>query len=539
MSHKHHKKKHHKFHYHKSNKKHRRNKSDRHHHENIEENNQAQSQQEGNNTKSPEFLRPYKECEGTDKLKYILTRDIFTGAPRKKVVDQLTLTFLGAAGTVTGSKYLVESGKTKVLMDCGLFQGLKELRLRNWQCLPFHPKNIDAVILTHAHLDHSGYVPLLIKHGFRGKIYCTKATYDLCKILLPDSGYLQEEAARYAKLRGFSKHKNPKPLYTQKEAVNSLKYFHTVDFGVENRISDDISFTHYKMGHILGAGSVKLKAEGKSIVFSGDIGRPESPIMKDPEYIDEADYVLVESTYGNRRHKETSPENDLEQVIRNTIKKGGSVIIPAFAVGRSQKVLYHIHQLKKKGRIPDIPVFLDSPMSIKVTNLLDEYAEEHKLSKKECYEIYDGTRFTVTAKQSKEIANFNYPAIIISASGMATGGRILHHIEHFAPNHKNTILFTGYQAIGTRGRTILEGKKEVKLHGHYVPIRADVKILHNMSAHGDSKEVIDWLKGFKRPPKKTFIIHGEPEASLAFEKKIQNELHWETSIPKYLQMEKL
>jgi len=538
MSHKHHRKRHHKFYYH-------NNRNNRHNNrENQEYRNQNNGHNNHNNHNSEnetKFLKPFNSNghNGFDKLKHLFTNSIFAGVPRKEVVDQLTLTFLGAAGTVTGSKYLVEFGKTKILVDCGLFQGLKELRLRNWNTLPFNPKNLDAVVLTHAHLDHSGYVPLLVKYGFRGKIYCTRATYDLCAILLPDSGYLQEEGAKFAKKYGFSKHKHPKPLYNQKEAIKSLEYFSPVDFKTETKISDDISFIITGIGHILGAGSVKIKAEGKSIVFSGDVGRPNSPIMKDPEIIEEADYVLVESTYGNRRHEKTDPEVMLENIITSTVNRGGSIVIPAFAVGRSQKVLYYIYKLRQQGKIPNVPVFLDSPMSIKVTNLLDDYADEHKLNREECFAIYDSVKFTVTANQSKEIDKINYPAIIISASGMATGGRVLHHIKRFAPDSKNTLLFTGYQAMGTRGRTIVDGHNEVKMHGQLVPIRSDVKILHNMSAHGDYKEILDWLKGFKKPPKKVFIIHGEPEASLAFEKRIRQELNWETNIPKYLQMEKL
>jgi metallo-beta-lactamase family protein len=489
-----------------------------------------------NNT---EFLKPFQECKKAEKLKQFSLKGLITGVPRKTVVDQLTLTFLGASGTVTGSKYLVEFGKTKVLVDCGLFQGLKELRLKNWECLPFHPKNIDAVVLTHAHLDHSGYIPLLIKYGFRGKIYCTHATYDLCQILLPDSGYLQEEEARYAKKHGYSKHKDPKPLYNQQEALNSLKYFVPVNFAEEAQISKDISFIITPIGHILGAGSVKIKAGGKSILFSGDIGRSNCPIMRPPEKVDDVDYLLVESTYGDRVHEEIDSEDILGEIINRTIKRGGSIIIPAFAVGRSQKILYYVLRLKQKGKIPDIPIFLDSPMSIRVTHLLDDYADQHRLTKQECFDIYKSVRFTVTTEQSKAINDFNYPSVIISASGMVTGGRVLHHIARLAPSYKNTILFAGYQAMGTRGRTITDGKKEVKIHGKMVPIEAEVDILHNMSSHGDYREILNWLKGFNRPPKKTFIIHGEPEASLSFEHKIKEELRWETNIPKYLQKEKL
>lgn len=473
-----------------------------------------------------------------EKLKSFAT-EFIPGMSVKKSVTQPTLTFLGAVGTVTGSKFLVESGNTKVLVDCGLFQGLKELRLRNRAQLPINPRHIDAVILTHAHLDHSGYVPLLVKNGFRGKVYCTKATFDLCKILLPDSGYLQEEDAKHAKKYGYSKHKDPKPLYTQAEAIKSLGSFFPVEFHASTKISDDISFTINRAGHILGAGTVKVVADGRNLVFSGDLGRPNSPIMGGAERVEHADYILVESTYGNREHHEDNPMDTLEEIITKTVNRGGSVVIPAFAVGRSQKILYYIHQLKKQGRIPDVPVFLDSPMSIQVTNLLDDYADEHKLTREECFDIYSSTRFTITAKQSKEIAKYHFPSVIISASGMATGGRILHHLEHFAPNHKNTIMFAGFQAAGTRGRRIIEGEKEIKMHGKMIPIRAEVKVLHNISAHGDSEEILQWLKGFSKPPKKVFIIHGEPKASEAFAQKVKDRLNWNVAIPQYLQKEML
>jgi len=464
----------------------------------------------------------------------------YTGIQKQDTfVKDTQITFLGAAGTVTGSKYLLEYQNTKILVDCGLFQGFKELRLRNREAFYINPRYIDAILLTHAHLDHSGHIPLLVKQGFRGKIYCTAATFDLCKILLPDSGFLQEEDARFAKKHGFSKHKKPKPLYTQREAIKSLKYFRTVDFGLETTIDKNCKFTINKAGHILGAGNILVKLNNKKILFSGDIGRPNSPIMKQPTKIEHADYVVVESTYGNREHKEIDVKEKLCEIINETVQRAGHIIIPAFAVGRSQKVLYLIHKLEQEGKIPKLPIFLDSPMSIKVTKLLYNHFHEHRLSRQECLEMYANTTFTVTADQSKRIFQSKYPHVIISASGMATGGRILHHLAHYAPDYRNTILFTGFQAGGTRGRQLLEGKKEIKIHGKLIPIEADIKVLNNISAHADSSEIIDWLKNLKEKPKKIFITHGEKESSEAFAKTITKELNWKFTIPTHLQTEKL
>lgn len=486
--------------------------------------------------KEAKYLKEYKNLSMLEKLKYNFSRDLF-GAPPKKSVDNFQISFLGGTQTVTGSKYLLESGKTKILVDCGLFQGLYDLRRRNWNPLPIHPRNIDAVILTHAHLDHSGYLPLLVKDGFKGKIYCTDATYDLCKILLPDSGFLQEEDAKYAKKHKYSKHKDPKPLYTQKDALATFRYFKIINFNEEIKISDDISFKIIRAGHIIGAGSVIVKSQDKSILFSGDLGRPNSPIVHDPDKIPLVDYMVCESTYGDRLHSDIDPQEKLDEIINKTIAKGGKVIIPAFSVGRTQKILYYINELKNKGRIPDLTVFLDSPMSIKVTTLADDYEEERKLSKEEYEDIYKSVKFCITREQSKRIFNYPDPAIIISASGMATGGRVLHHIANYGPKPNCTIIFAGYQAEGTRGRDLEEGKRDIKMHGEIVHIRAKVEKLSNMSDHADSKEIIDWLKTMPGKPKKIFITHGEIQSSEALAKKIKNELNWNTEVPEYLETE--
>lgn len=449
----------------------------------------------------------------------------------------MQLTFMGATGTVTGSKYLLGANSKKILIDCGLFQGYKELRLRNWSSLPINPDKIAAVILTHAHIDHSGYIPLLVKNGFTGRIYSSPATKDLCEILLRDSGYLQEEEARFSNEQGYSKHHPALPLYTQEDAERSLHYFHTVKFGVEYQLDDELSFQLTHSGHILGSSFVSIQHHNCSLLFSGDLGRPHDPVMIPPTMVQSVDYLVLESTYGNRLHEAINPIDQLGEIINKTAKRGGSVIIPAFAVGRAQSILYFIYQLKKANKIPDIPVFLDSPMALSATKIFCHYTNEHKLSKQQCYDICAGATYINTVEESKAIDNYQYPIIIISASGMATGGRVLHHIKQFGQDYRNTILFTGYQAGGTRGARMTSGESEVKIHGQMIPIRAEVIELNNTSAHADYQEILGWLKKFTRPPIKTFITHGEPEAAKFLKNTIEKELGWECNIPVYLQKE--
>ncbi len=449
------------------------------------------------------------------------------------------ITFLGAARTVTGSKHLIEYKDKKILVDCGLFQGIKDDRLKNRSELPISPKKIDAIILTHAHLDHSGYIPLMVKEGFKGYIYATKSTFELCKIILPDSGYLQEEDARYMKKKKVSKYENPEPLYTEEDAINSLKNFKIAPFNSRVKISNDVSFEINHAGHILGAGIVSLYLGNNKIVFSGDIGRTNDDILYDPTKVKEADYILCESTYGDRNHKNINQKDGLAEIINRTVNRGGNLIVPAFAVGRTQLLLYYIHQLKKERKIPSVPIFIDSPMSIKVTNLLDDFADEHKLTEDECLDMFDDAKFTTTVEQSKRIFEYTIPSIIISASGMMTGGRILHHIAHYGPDNKNTILLVGFQANGTRGRALQDGKKELKIHGQVVKINAEVTKLENMSAHADSNELMAWLSGFESKPKKLFIIHGEEKSSLALSERVEKELGWNVEVPDYLQIQQL
>ena len=446
----------------------------------------------------------------------------------------MQLTFLGAVHTVTGSKYLLSINSKKILVDCGLFQGYKELRLRNWDKLPVDPHSIDAVIITHAHIDHTGYLPLLVKNGFKGKIYSSSGTKALCSILLPDSGHLQEEEAKLANRYGYSKHKPALPLYTEDEAREALNHFETVDFGVRHVLFDDCSFELYRAGHIIGASFIKIKNANTSILFSGDIGRPNDSVMQPPTIIEEADYIVMESTYGDRLHDTTNPLPQIGKVINETVKRGGSIIVPAFAVGRAQSLLYYISQLKKSGEIPDVPVYLDSPMAINASHILCSHKNDHRLTEEQCRELCNAAKYVNTPNESKQLDANKMPQIIISASGMLEGGRILHHFKVFAPDHKNSILITGYQANGTRGAMVARGDGSIKVHGEQVPINAHVEVMTSGSAHADYSEMLDWLKHFKKPPKKVFITHGEHSSAISFKDHIEKELGWKCVVPDYL-----
>jgi len=445
----------------------------------------------------------------------------------------LQLTFLGGVGTVTGSKYLLQAEGKRFFVDCGLFQGFKQLRLRNWAQLPVDPKSIDAVVLTHAHLDHSGYLPLLVKNGFRGQVYCTPATRDLCAILLPDSGHLQEKDAEFANRHGFSKHRPALPLYTLQDAEASLQRFSPVDFQEDKQLAASLRFRFVPAGHILGAAIVELTCGDSKVVFSGDLGRPNSAIVADPTPVREADYLLVESTYGDRKHETADPEDMLAEIVNRTAARGGTVLIPSFAVGRSQLLMYHLHRLKLAKRIPQVPIFLDSPMAVEASELFVKHADEEKLSASEARAICSVARFVVSVEESKAIDRDRTPKIIISASGMATGGRVLHHLKLLAPDARNTVLFAGFQAGGTRGEAMTKGAQTVKIHGSYVPVRAEVDNLHMLSAHADADEIMGWLRGFSAPPKKTFVTHGEPAAADALRHRIEEELGWACFVPEY------
>ncbi|MBA2655310.1 MAG: MBL fold metallo-hydrolase [Gammaproteobacteria bacterium] len=451
----------------------------------------------------------------------------------------MQLTFLGATGTVTGSRYLLSVGSKEVLIDCGLFQGYKELRLRNWEKFPVDPCNIDAVVLTHAHIDHTGYLPLLVKKGYAGPIYSTPATKDLCSILLPDSGYLQEEEARLANKYGYSKHKPALPLYTKEDGLNVLKQFHTVDYDTQYPLFEQLSFRFFRAGHILGSSFIEFKKENTSILFTGDIGRSADPVMRERSKIQSTDYLVIESTYGDRLHATQNPQKQLGELINQTAKRGGSVIIPAFAVGRAQSLLFYISQLKSAGTIPDLPVFLDSPMATNVTDILCKYKNEHRLTEQQCMQLCDVAEYVNTPDESKKLDTYRMPIIIISASGMATGGRILHHLKVFLQDPLSTIILTGYQAGGTRGARIANGEKEIKIHGQMIPVRAHVESLSNLSAHADYQDILDWLSKFTKPPRKVFITHGEPKAALALKTKIEEALGFTCEVPQYLATEEL
>jgi metallo-beta-lactamase family protein len=444
----------------------------------------------------------------------------------------LNLTFLGAAGTVTGSRYLLDSGSTRVLVDCGLFQGLKQLRLRNRAPFPVRPSELHGVILTHAHLDHSGYLPVLIRDGYAGTVRATAATRDLCGILLPDSGRLQEQEAEMANRYGYSRHHPALPLYTEIDSRRALERLAEVDLHDEHAIHD-IRFQMTRAGHILGAASVLVWNSRARIVFSGDLGRPNDPVIRPPEVPRPADYLVVEGTYGDRLHPEGDPQEALGEVIRRTSARGGALVIPAFAVGRAQSLLYHIQQLRSRGAIPDVPVFLDSPMAADVTRLLQKHVGEHGLSPEKCAAVGHAATITNSVEESKAIDRRLGPLIVIAGSGMATGGRVLFHLERFLPDRRNTVLLVGHQAAGTRGDSLLRGASELKIRGKYVPVRAEVVVLHGLSAHADYGEILDWLKGFERAPKTTFVTHAEPVAADSLRRHIEEKLGWKVHVPEH------
>lgn len=455
------------------------------------------------------------------------------------------LTFLGATGTVTGSKYLLEADGKKFLIDCGMFQGLKELRLRNWQDFPVDPTSIDAVILTHAHIDHTGYLPKLVQMGFKGIVYATPATMDLCQIMLPDSAHLQEEDAKYANKKQFSKHETALPLYGLTDAENALRLFQSLPYGKLIELSPNITLCYRDAGHILGSAFVDIRVKQKDgerrILFSGDLGRPAQPILRDPHTVFGTDYLILESTYGDRLHGETDRKEDLTRIINDSYERGGVLVIPSFAVGRTQELLYTIRELENEKRIPIMPIFVDSPMAINATTVFMKNSQDHdmesKIAELKGIDILKTTdlRFTRTAEQSKMINNIPGKAIIISASGMVTGGRILHHLFNRLANPNNTVLFIGYQAEGTRGRTILEGAESVKIHGQQVAVKAHIEQISGFSAHADYNEILAWLSSFNEAPRNIFIVHGEASQSAALSERIQTSFNWKTSIPKYLE----
>jgi metallo-beta-lactamase family protein len=463
---------------------------------------------------------------------------VYNTAPMAKI------TFLGAAGTVTGSKYLVETNGKRLLVDCGLFQGGKELRLRNWDHLPQDPGTFNWAVLTHAHIDHTGYLPRLVSDGYKGPIYADAATIELCNYLLPDSARLQEEDAENAAKGGYSKHAKPLPLYTEEEAMAALKHFQEMPRTGAFQISPEFTVRPHDAGHILGSSSLELTIteNGKSFVvlFSGDIGRYGQPILKDPETPPRADYLLCESTYGDRDHPSDPNYDQLADVINRVAKRGGVIVVPAFAVDRTQLLTYVIGQLQAQNRIPALPIYVDSPMANSVTDLYRKHHEDHGAVFTQKEAAGDplnsiSVHAVRTVDESKKISAINTPCIIISASGMATGGRVLFHLARRLPDARNAVLFCGFQAEGTRGRALLEGAKTLRIHGEDVVVKAEVVDLPQFSAHAGKSELMRWLTGMPAPPRMTFIVHGEPAASIALESAIQSAFKWKTTRPQYLQ----
>ena len=461
----------------------------------------------------------------------------------------MKLTFLGATQTVTGSKFLLETGDRRILIDCGLFQGMKELRLRNWEQPPVDPKSVDAVVLTHAHIDHTGYLPRFVAQGFKGPVYATPATVDLAHILLPDAGHLQEEEARFRNKHELSKHKPALPLYTIEDANASLKLLRPVKYGEVLTLSSTLGFELMPAGHILGSAFIRFR-EGnspaeKTVVFTGDIGRFDQPIIFDPSIVKSADYLILESTYGNRLHTDKngkSGKDQLRDVIVKTASRGGAILIPSFAIGRAQELLYVLRELELENEIPILPVYVDSPMAVDAFELFSAHREEHdvemtRLEGAGGNPLYtQRVHFSRSVQDSKAINEHRFPSIIISANGMATGGRILHHLVQRLPDERNSIVFVGFQAAGTRGRLMCEGARQVRIFGVDYPIRASVHVIDSFSAHGDYSEILRWLQGFERAPQKTFLVHGEPKAAAAMKDHIQETFKaWQVEIPSYLQ----
>ncbi|MRV73706.1 MBL fold metallo-hydrolase [Duganella sp. FT92W] len=444
----------------------------------------------------------------------------------------MKLTFLGAAGTVTGSRYLVESGGERILVDCGLFQGYKALRLRNREAQPVDPATLSAVVLTHAHLDHAGALPLLVRDGFRGPIYCSAATRDLCHILLPDSGRLLEEEAAYANRHGYSKHAPALPLYTEADALDALEYLVPVDFHQRFTVGERFHVHLTRAGHILGAAGVTVDAEGRRLHFSGDLGRPNDPLLAPPEPATDADYIVVESTYGDKLHDPADPARLLGRTICETAARGGVTVIPSFAVGRAQALMHYLHRMKVHGDIPPVPIYLNSPMAADVTALYRKHRHDHRLTPEQVNAMCRAVTFVNTPAESIALNQRRVPMVIIAASGMATGGRVLHHIKAFAPDRRNTILFAGFQAGGTRGAALVDGAQEVKIHGEYVPVRARVVQIDNLSAHADQGELLAWL-GACGKPRRVFVTHGEPEASDTLRRRIAETLGWSVDVPQH------
>jgi metallo-beta-lactamase family protein len=447
--------------------------------------------------------------------------------------------FWGAAGTVTGSRFLLDGAKARVLVDCGIFQGGKVIRKRNWEPFPADPASINAVVLTHAHIDHSGFLPALVRDGFSGPIYCTPATAELVELLLRDSAHLQEEEARYANKKKSSRHVPARPLFTISDAEAAIKLLVVRKFGVMFSPAPGFEVSFSRAGHILGAASVRVVENGVSLLVSGDLGQHGDLVMHEPDSPPEADYILVESTYGDRLHATEDPFEVLEKVITKTIVNGGSVLFPAFAVGRSQVLMHILAELRHQERIPNVPIYLNSPMATDVTDMYLRFASEHNLSDEQCSRIWSGIEFVQTIAESKELTSSSEPKIIISASGMATGGRVLHHLIQMLPHSQNTIVFAGHQVEGTRGFLLVDGMKQIRIYGDDVNVFANIVHMEELSAHADRDELISWLKKSPSKPKKVFVVHGEPDAAASLHQIIRDEMFWTVEIAHHGQIAEL
>ncbi|MEK8030039.1 MBL fold metallo-hydrolase [Ideonella sp. DXS29W] len=445
----------------------------------------------------------------------------------------MKLTFLGGTGTVTGSKYLLEHDGRRLLVDAGLFQGLKQLRLRNWDEFPIAPASIDAVVLSHAHLDHSGFIPRLIEQGFRGAVHASAPTRDLCALLLPDSGRLLEEEAEYANRHGFSKHHPALPLYTEEAARAAIGRFKVHHFGEVFEPVPGLQVKLQRAGHLLGAASVRVAWEGGTALFSGDLGRSNDMLMPPPMPPEAADWLIVESTYGDRLHDGGEPLDLIADIVSRTARRGGVVVIPAFAVGRAQTLLLALHRLRQQGRIPGIPVFLNSPMAAEATGLYERHAAEHRISPAEFEAMRHAAHIVSTVEESKKLNSLRVPAVIISASGMASGGRVLHHLKAFAPDERNSLIFAGFQAAGTRGASIVAGAPTVKIHGEHIPVRAEVHQIDSFSAHADRQELLAWVGAMPSAPRQVFVTHGEPVAADSLRQAIEERHGWHCRVPEY------
>jgi metallo-beta-lactamase family protein len=446
----------------------------------------------------------------------------------------LKLTFLGAAGTVTGSKYLLEAGSDRILVDCGVYQGVKQLRLRNWKPLPIEPNSLDAVILSHAHIDHSGFLPALVRDGFAGPAYATPSTRELCQILLPDAGHLQEEDARYANRKGFSKHHPALALYGEEDAENALSSLAAIPFD-EWREVGSFRFRFRPAGHILGAASVEVEHAGQRVLFSGDLGRSDDLLMNPPAPPGDPDWVVIESTYGDRLHPKADPFSALATVLTRTLDRGGVLLVPSFAVGRAQTLLYCFHEIFERGLAKRVPVYVDSPMATDVTAIFRRSCDFHRLSEPVCETVCDVASYTRSPEESKQLTARSDQAVVISASGMASGGRVLHHLKARGPDKRHTILFAGFQAPGTRGDALVRGAKSVKIHGRQIPIDAEVVQLDIFSAHADQKGLLGWLGECAKAPRRVFVTHGEPVPADTLRREIQDTLGYPACVPEYLE----